>query len=88
MKNNISQNITIETVANHCHVSHTKLKNVFMKFAGVGVITHFSNIKNSSLRFIEKSASDSDERRPLFYGNLEAVAHSHRKNRCIAKSVA
>ena len=45
MKGNISRNITIDEVAKHCHISPTKLKNTFLKYAGTGVITHFSNLK-------------------------------------------
>lgn len=45
MKSNISRNITIDEVGKHCHISPTKLKNTFLKYAGTGVITHFSNLK-------------------------------------------
>ena len=47
MKNNLFRNISVGEVARHCNVSPTKLKSIFVKYAGDGIITHFSNMKIS-----------------------------------------
>lgn len=61
MKNNISRNICIDDVAKHCHVSPTKIKNVFYEFAGCGIITHFSHMKiNEAKRMLKEGMSISE----------------------------
>ncbi len=55
MYDNISRALTINEIASHCHVSPTKIKNIFSEFAGTGVITHFSQMKiNEAKRMLKK----------------------------------
>lgn len=58
MKDNISRNICIDDVARHCLVSPTKIKKVFCKFAGSGIMTHFSHMKiNAAKRMLREGMS-------------------------------
>ena len=45
MKDNIDKNICIGDIANHCHVSPTKIKTLFSEFTGEAIMTHFYNMK-------------------------------------------
>lgn len=45
MNDNISQTLTIDDIAIHCHISPSKLKAIFSEFAGSGVISRFSQMK-------------------------------------------
>lgn len=58
MSDNISQNLTIDAVATHCHISPSKLKGIFSKFTGSGVIVHFSQMKiNKAKQLLKEGLS-------------------------------
>lgn len=45
MNRNIHSTVTVESIAKECYVSPAKLKKVFSKYTGEGIITYFINIK-------------------------------------------
>lgn len=45
MWDNVSESITIDDVARHCHVSVSTIKNLFRNYANCGVIQYFNNIR-------------------------------------------
>ncbi len=58
MKDNVERNIHVDEIAHHCHVSPTKLKNVFGKYAGNTVINYFSDMKiNIAKMFLDEGMS-------------------------------
>lgn len=50
LKENINKNLTIDDVSKTCHISNTKLKNVFKYFTGNGVMTHFSDMRINTVK--------------------------------------
>ncbi len=55
MKENIARNLCIDEIARECCVSNTRLKNVFNRYTGNGVIAHFSNMKiNEAKKLLDK----------------------------------
>lgn len=58
MKDNIGRNIHVNEIAQHCHISPTKLKNVFNKYTGNSIINHFSDMKiNIAKRLLNEGLS-------------------------------
>ena len=54
MKDNISGNLSIHEIAQHCQTNDTNLKNIFRKHTGNGVIAHFSHMKIAAAKKLIK----------------------------------
>ena len=58
MNSHLKDRLTIDDIANHCHVSPSTLKNVFRDYSGLGVIGHFYQLKiNATKLLLEKDKS-------------------------------
>ena len=55
MKDNIHQNLKISDIAEHCCISSTGLKNLFVQYSGLGVHSYFLKMKISKATRMLKS---------------------------------
>lgn len=70
MKENVTKNICIEDIARHCHLSPTKIKNVFAKYTGVSIMSHYSNMKiNMAKSMLEEGMSVGEVSNALGYSS-------------------
>ena len=70
MKDNINKNICIGDIANHCHVSPTKIKTLFAEFTGEAIMTHFYNMKiNAAKKMLAEGMSAGEVSNALGYSS-------------------
>lgn len=70
MKDNIDKNICIGDIANHCHVSPTKIKTLFTEFTGEAIMTHFYNMKiNEAKKMLAEGMSAGEVSDALGYSS-------------------
>lgn len=81
MKDNISKSICIDDIADYCHISPTKIKNIFIKYTGASIMTHYSNMKiNAAKGMLEQGVSVGEVSNALGYSSQAYFCTVFKKN--------
>lgn len=80
MKDHINDHISIAELSKACGVNPTKLKNIFSKYTGNGVINHFSDMKiDEAKRLLNEDLSISEISEILGYSSQAYFSSSFKK---------
>ena len=89
MKSNVHTALKISDIAEHCCISATGLKNIFLQYSGLGVHKYFLKLKISlATRLLEKGASVNETAERLGFSGQAYFSAAYKRETGISPSEA